>query len=164
LNDFWYWKDREIAEIGVARKVLFTVGETFEGLRSRPVGDDPPDCEATIGGIPCGIEVTEFMHEPTHRTTMRGKPQFFMWDKGDFLTELGRRICRKDKAKLKGGPYGRYILIFVTDEFSLTHDLIKTFLDGARFETRLVTDIFFALSYDPALQLYPVFKVPVRSV
>jgi hypothetical protein len=170
LNDFWYWKEKQIAEIGVARKVLSIVGEDVEDLRSCPVGDDPPDCEALIGGVRCGIEMTEFMHEATLEATMQGTPQFFLWVREDFLTELQARIDRKDSVAIKGGPYERYILILFSDEICLTRENVETFLQDSCFQTRLITDAFFALSYDPTSQSYPVFKLslirhspPVRS-
>jgi hypothetical protein len=161
LNDFWHWKDRPTLEIEVARQVLSESGESVEHLQRRK--DDPPDCEAVIGGVRCGVEVTEFMHEPTHRATMQGTPQFLLWDEKDFLTELNARIGRKDAGQPKGGPYGRYILIFYTDEFSLRHSDVEKFLRNTSFQTRLVTDAYFALSYEPSSRSYPVVKLHLKA-
>jgi hypothetical protein len=45
------------------------------------------------------------------------------------LDALQHRIDEKDKPeKVKGGPYDRYILVIVTDEFTLNRHTIEAFL------------------------------------
>jgi hypothetical protein len=60
-NDYWYWRDKPEMERGAVRGVLEQAGLDVQRLRSRGRGDDPPDCEAMIGGLLCGIEVTELI-------------------------------------------------------------------------------------------------------
>jgi hypothetical protein len=38
---------------------------------------------------------------------------------------------------------------------------VKTFIAELTFETQLITDILFAVSYDPSIQKCPVFKLAV---
>jgi hypothetical protein len=67
-----------------------------------------------------------------------------------FCGELQRFIDRKDKLeKVKGGPYARYILVVVTDESLLGREDVAQFLEGVTFRTRLITEAYFGLSYDP---------------
>jgi hypothetical protein len=162
-NEYWYWRDRPIMELGIAREVLSASGIKLNDLSSRG-REDPPDCDAIIDGERCGIEVTELVHEKTLKKTIEGSPQYFLWDRNDLLSTLQRLIDRKDvPEKIKGGPYARYILIIVTDEFVLGQDEVSAFLEGARFKARIISDAFFALSYHPSHNggSCPVFQLPI---
>jgi hypothetical protein len=162
-NDYWFWRDKPQMERGVARDILGRAGVDVQQLRSRGPGDDPPDCEAMIGGLLCGIEVTELLDRPTLESTIRGKGQWMVWDRIMLCTELQRLIDRKDKPeKVKGGPYDRYILVVVTDEPLLGREDVGQFLEGATFRSHFITEVYLGLSYDPSVSSCPVF--PLRLV
>jgi hypothetical protein len=158
-NDHWYWRDKPKMEAGVAQEVLRGAGCIIENLRSRE--EDPPDCEAVVDGKRSGIEVTELVHSGTLKSTIKGKAQYFLWDRDDLLKGLQGLIDRKDQADPRGGPYERYFLIIFTDEFVLGRHDVSRFLDGAEFHARLITDCFFGLSYDPSYEggSYPIFRL-----
>jgi hypothetical protein len=158
-NDYWYWKDKSEMERGIALEVLTQAGLDIQQLRSR-TPEDPPDCEAMIGGLMCGIEVTELLDQPTLESSIRGNEQMLVWDRETLCRELQRRIDRKDKPeKVKGGPYARYILVVATDEFLLSREAVARFLEGATFRTRLITEVYVGLSYDPWVKSCPVFQL-----
>ena len=72
---------------------------------------------------------------------------FLLWDRAQPLSALQARIDAKDQ-NWKGGPYERYVLVIHTDEFSLDRDTVARFLQGATFQTQLLTDVFLGLSFD----------------
>jgi hypothetical protein len=51
VNGYWCWRDKPVAERGAAKAILEACGFSFERLVSRLEGQDPPDCEAMIGGM-----------------------------------------------------------------------------------------------------------------
>jgi hypothetical protein len=159
-NDYWFWRNKPEMERGSAREVLAQAGLYVRQLRSRVPGDDPPDCEAMIDGVLCGIEVTELVDQPTLESSIRGHGQWLVWDPNMLCTELQRLIDRKDKPeRLKGGPYARYILVVVTDEPLLGREDVRQFLEGATFRTRFITEVYLGLSYDPSVSSCPVFQL-----
>ena len=141
-----------------------------EGLLSRPEREDPPDCEGTLDGQWSGVEVTELVHRPTLERSLKAlkereagreptKPEaYFRWDRDDFLGALQKLITDKDEAKLKGGPYRKYVLIIHTDEFFLDRRAVDHFLRGAKCRSRLITDVFLGLSYEPGFGI-PTFRL-----
>ena len=161
-NDFWYWKDKPVMEAGIARTVLESAGRQFEQLRSRG-REDPPDCEAIIEGLRYGIEVTELADETTLKASIKGNHQILLWGCDQLCAELQKRIDRKDvpPQKVKDGPYDRYMLIIATDETALDPERVEQFLEGKRFCSSFITDVFFGLSYDPKLKCYPIFQLPL---
>ena len=150
-NGYWTWADKPVGERGAAEDVLAAVGLNVVDLRSRPEGQDPPDCEAMIDGKRCGIEVTELVDQKTLERSLKGQGQHFVCTQESLLEEIQKRIDRKDQtAKVKGGPYHRYILVIVTDELFLSRDAVEQFLAGANFRAGLITDAFLGLSYHPS--------------
>src|SRR5438067_11480861 len=85
-NDYWYWRDKPIMEIGAARQALESAGLEINDLQCRE--HDPPDCEGFIDGVRCGVEVTELVHRPTLESTLRGTHQVFAWDRDDLCSVL----------------------------------------------------------------------------
>lgn len=136
------------------------------GLHSREPGQDPPDCEATLDGVWSGVEVTELIHQPTLECSIKAirdreggrepeQPEaYFDWDRDSLLSALQALIDCKDKP-WKGGPYERCALVACTNEFLLDRNKVSRFLQGAVFRTKLITDVFFGLSYHDGC--YPVF-------
>ncbi len=162
---YWYWKDKQVGELGAAHDVLAQAGIMVEGLRSR--GDqDPPDCEAIVDGLWAGIEITELTHRETLERSLKGDGQHFTWPRETLLSQLQYWIDRKDTAKLKGGPYERYFLVIVTDEFCLDRESVRAHLEGATFRASMITDVLFGLSYHPDPETgggeCPVFRLPLE--
>ncbi|MCW5689487.1 MAG: hypothetical protein KIT76_13155 [Pseudolabrys sp.] len=159
-QDYWYWRDKPIMERSAAQSVLALASIPIDGICSRAVGQDPPDCEGYIDGSLCGVEVSELVHEKTLKSTIKGKPQYFIWNRQVFLDAVQARISRKDsKEDIKGGPYGRYILILLTDEMMLGRYDVERFLEGASFGVQTITDVILALGYDPSIKACPVFSL-----
>jgi hypothetical protein len=175
--DYWYWRDKPAGELGAASAVLEEADVHVEGLRSRG-NEDPPDCEGRLAGQRCGIEVVELVHRPTleqsiaaTRSRRRGKeprrPEvYFVWERDDLLSALQDIIDAKDRPKnIKGGPYHRYLLVIVTDEFFLYRDQVAHFLEGATFRAGMISDAYLGLSYHPSLEpgggRCPVFHLPI---
>jgi hypothetical protein len=69
-------------------------------------------------------------------------------------------IGRKDRPR-NAKAYAKYILVVVTDEFALGQADAAQFLNGATFNTKLITDAYLGLSYDPSFEggSCPVFKL-----
>ncbi len=174
---YWYWRDKPVAERDAAYTVLSEAGFDISDLRSRTDGEDPPDCEAIVNGLRCGIEVTELLHKPTLEQSIQAKrarkagrepaagEAYFVWEREDLVAEIQRLIARKDKAKPKGGPYARYFLVIVTDETYLDRFSVADFLQGATFQAGLITDVLLGLSYHPSSELdggsCPIFNLQV---
>jgi hypothetical protein len=176
---YWYWRDKPVMEQAVAREILTQAGLELSELRSRDAGEDPPDCEATINGQHCGIEVTELLHRRALERSLKsvrernlGKEParseaHFGWERNDLLSELQRIIDRKDQPeKLKGGPYDRYLLVIVTAEMFLYRDAVARFISGAAFQATMITDVLLGLDYHPDPEAgggsCPVFRLPIE--
>jgi hypothetical protein len=170
-NAFWFWRDKPVAERGIARNILKEAGLQVDGLRS--LDQDPPDCEATLDGQFSGIEVTELVHQPTLERSIKAvrqrsrgeepqKPEaYFDWDRDDLIAALQELLDVKNSAKLKRS-YERYVLVIHTDEFFLDSGNVERFLKGASFNTTLITHAFLGLSYEPG-KGYPVFPLELVS-
>jgi len=142
-----------------ALDILQVGGVKVADLISRKTGEDPPDCEGVLDGRFSGVEVTELVDQETLQLSIRatrdreaGKQSrhaeaCLVWDRNTLLTELQALIDRKDRKTQKGGPYERYALVVPTDETFLDRDITRGFLEGATFQSKLVTDVFFGLSY-----------------
>ena len=142
--------------------------------RSLDPGQDPPDCEATLDGKWSGVEVTELVHRPTLERSIKAvrqrsrgeepqKPEaYFVWDRDDPIAALQELLAVKDSAKLKRS-YEQYVLVIHTDEVFLDSDRVERFLQGASFNTSLITRAFLGLSYEPG-KGYPVFALELGRV
>jgi hypothetical protein len=178
-NAFWTWPDKPIGEHGAAWEVLRAAGLHVEKLNPREPNQDPPDCEGIVDGLRSGVEVTELVHRPTLKRSIKAVQQreagkepdrpeaHFVWDREDLLQELQRLLDGKDRPKLKGGPYDRYMLVIHTNEFYLNRDNVGRFLEGATFRANFITDAFLGLSYHPASHGreggYPVFRLQLTG-
>jgi hypothetical protein len=167
-NSFWKWPDRPVEERGLATEILRQAGVDVADMRSREQGADPPDCEATLDGRVSGVEVTELIDQPSLERNLREpqSPEYFNWDKMTFLAALQDRLDAKDRA-WKGGRYERRVLVIHTDEYELDRDIVRRFLEGARFRATLITDAFLGLSYHPSAKsgggCYPVFRLNLQD-
>jgi hypothetical protein len=165
-NSYWDWPDRSVKERGIAGGILRQSGVQVTRLTSRAPGQDPPDCEAELDGHFSGVEVTELVDQETLEQSIRAtqqreaggdptKPEvFLLWDRAQLLFELQARIDAKDRS-WKGGPYERYVLVIHTDEFSLDRETVARFLQGATFQTHILTDVFLGLSFGTE----PIFRL-----
>jgi hypothetical protein len=125
-----FWRDKPVRERISAKHVLTAAGLDVRDIRSVPEIDQPPDCEAMIDGQWCGIEHTELVNEPTLKRSIRArrerqagknpeKPEaYFLWTQASLLAALQDIIDDKDQdaARMKGGPYTRYMLVIETEE------------------------------------------------
>ena len=183
-----FWRDKPVRERISAKHVLTAAGLDVRDIRSRPEIDQPPDCEAMIDGQQCGIEHTELVHEPTMKRSIRArrerevgknpkKPEaYFLWTQACLLAALQGIIDDKDQdaARMKGGPYTRYMLVIETEErymlvneteVLLNRNAVREFLPDACFRATRITDAFLSLSYEHDADgrgYYPVF--PLRLV
>ena len=138
-----------------------------------------------IDGQWCGIEHTELVHEPTMKRSIRArrerqtgkdpkKPEaYFLWTQASLLAALQEIIDDKDQdaARMKGGPYTRYMLVIETEEHYmlvneterfLNHNAVREFLPHACFQATRITDAFLSLSYEHDVDgrgYYPVFPL-----
>lgn len=159
-------RDRD--ELDDAERTLMAAGIQVTGLRHRG-NQDPPDCEAMIEGIRCGIEVTELAHERALRASIKairakeGFVRYHEWTREEFLTELRKRIAEKDNpTDLKGGPYEKYLLVIWTGEMHLTQEVIRAYLEGITFPCSLITDAFISLDYHPGSEKpYPAIPLDI---
>lgn len=159
---------RDIEECDDAANALNGLGLEYTNLSHRG-RDDPPDCEAVIEGARWGIELVEFLDEQT-LTVRVGSEQrpHHEWTQDEFLEELGGLITDKDNpSKLKGGPYGRYLLVVRTEEMHLTKACLEQFLVGAEFSCSMITDACVALGYHPGTSAgtphpYPSLRIMIR--
>jgi hypothetical protein len=169
-----YWRDKPVRERSTAKEVLTEAGLEVREFWSRD--DDPPDCEGTVDGHWCGIEHTELVHEPTLRQSIKAqrerlagkdpkKPEvYFVWGQADLLAALQRIIDQKDQAaaRMKGGPYARYMLVIETGEMFLYREVVREYLTGASFRTTHITNAFLSLGYEHDADgrgYYPVFRL-----
>ena len=70
---------------------------------------------------------------------------FLLWDRAQLLSALQARIVRKIKIGREG--LTNVMLVIHIDEFSLDRDTVAQFLQGATFQTQLLTDVFLGLSF-----------------
>jgi hypothetical protein len=171
-NGYWSWKDKPIGELGAAREILAVAGIEVRDLVSRGK-DDPPDCEANIDGCRIAVEVTELVHEPTLKRALKALKQrasgtepnrpeaYFLWQQADLVHALQERIDQKDRVKLKGGPYQRYILVIPTDEMFLDASRVEKWLSSTTFQADRISDVLLGLAYEPESKRCPVFKLHV---
>jgi hypothetical protein len=174
VNDFFDWRDKTTKEHDIANEAL-------RGLRAdnlRP-GSDPPDCEGTIDGARCAIEVTELVHEKTLKRSIKAIKQrevnkepgenseaYFAWDRNDLVNRIQALINNKDEklARTKDGPYDRYILVVHCDEMFLNISAVKRLTAGVVFLSKLINDLFLLLSNEPAMGRCPVLQLPLSLV
>jgi hypothetical protein len=167
-NSFWFWRDKPVGESGAAVAILQAAKVQVADLRPLHP-NDPPDCEARLDGQLSGIEVTELVHRPTLERSIKAvrqrsrgeepqKPEaYFRWDRDDLIAALQTLLDVKNSKPPKRS-YERYVLVIHTAEYLLESGTVERFLQGARFNTGLITRAFLGLSYEPG-KGYPVFEL-----
>jgi hypothetical protein len=171
-NTFWSWRDKSIGEHGAAIEILQRAGVDVVDLASRPQNEDPPDCEGRLDGKWSGVEVTELVHRKTLERSIKALKQraaghepeqpeaYFVWERDDLIAAIQALIDGKDVAKVKGGPYERYVLVIYTDEFFLSQEAVRKYLEGTTFRCQLITDVIIGLSHEPGFGI-PTFRLEV---
>jgi len=158
--DFFDWPEKDQKEFGIAEEALLSIGLTRGKLLSRGA-DDPHDCEHRnwLGSI--GLEITEFVDQASIEHLKRtGAASSRFWNKREFHEQLGSIVKRKDSTdQLFGRPYLAYFLVVHCDELSVSYQMAAEFLKGMRFEARIIDEIIFLFSYDPARQSYPSIRI-----
>ena len=154
---FTYEKNSDVEEHGVLQALDESLRHNGEHLwksfSSRGAGNDPPDCEAEgLDGDRIAIEVTELVDSDSAAAARIGKPiSWKPWESPKLILELEKRIQRKDNpTEVHGGPYDQYFLLIYCDEPRvLDYDLIEAVRTHRFSKTKLITRIFFLMSYSP---------------
>jgi len=163
---FFQWPDRPVAELGIAQTFCEAAesepGFPIHNLRSRPPGEDPPDCEGLDAkGRAIAIEVTELV-DPSAIVSVRrtGRNDFAAWDTQKIRHQLDARLSAKEVKSLKGGPYHEYLILIHTDEPGLSPEQVSSALVGHSFPAMNHADRAYLLfSYDPRVSGYPYVRL-----
>ena len=162
---FFDWPDRSVAEIGIASTFVAAahgeVGFPLRDLRSRRLGEDPPDCEATDQtGARIALEVTELVDEEAIvRARRSGGNEWAQWDAPKLIDAIQARLRAKGTKRLKGGPYAEYIVLIHTDEPALSIEIVANALADAQFTAAVqVGRAYLLLSYHPG-RGYPFVRL-----
>jgi hypothetical protein len=156
-----------LEEHGVAQDFIASAatepGVPFTGLKLRPLGQDPPDCELRdAAGRRVAIEITELVDRKTvelivgerRRNKDQTPPSIAVeWTSSKVLTALGERLTRKDfRDRLKDGPYDEYIVVIYTAEPGLDSVTALQVLECHRFDPpKGINRAYFSLDYEPGL-------------
>jgi hypothetical protein len=151
-------------EISVVRNLLDSMAARGESRFTEPSASpvDPPDCVArTADGSVVAMEVTEIVCEEAVRINAQrdraaigrlepGVAVTRRWEQQDLITHVADRVADKDAKKLKGGPYGAYVVVMHTDEPELERDKCEAWLRGHVFGPfRQVSEAYLLFSYMP---------------
>lgn len=136
---------------------------------------DPPDCVAKAAdGTSVAMEVTEVVCEQAVRINAQqdreaikrmepGVAVMRRWERQDFIANVSERLVDKDAKKLKGGPYGTYVVVMHTDEPDLEHNKCEAWLRGHAFGPfRQIRDAYLLFSYMPAVG-YQYLKIEIAQ-
>jgi hypothetical protein len=155
-------KDQE--ELAVVRYLLESMAARGEERFFEPSASpfDPPDCVArNADGAAVAIEVTEVVCEQAVRVNAQrdreaikrmepGVEVMRNWNQEDFIAHVSNRLADKDMKKLKGGPYGTYVVAMLTDELELERDNCEAWLQRHAFGPfKQVGDAYLLFSYTP---------------
>jgi hypothetical protein len=151
-------------EISVVRNLLESMATRGESRFFDPCVSpvDPPDCLAKAAdGRAVAIEVTEIVCEEAVRINAQqdraaisqlrpGVAVMRRWEQQDFIAHIAGRVEDKDTKKLKGGPYGAYVVVMHTDEPELEREKCEAWLRGHMFGPfRQVCEAYLLFSYMP---------------
>lgn len=153
--------DRAREERGIVGDfVAASVGEPgapFSSLRSRPPGEDPPDCEVVDSqGNQIGIEVTELVDSAAIRDRQRNEQSASAeWSASRLIAALEGRIAAKDVSdKVRGGPYHEYFVVIHTAEPHLYFEDAREWLTDHLFATpELLSRAYLLFDYEPQVGL-----------
>ena len=136
--------------------------KNFHSIVARELGKDPPDCEAIgNGGERIGIEVTELLDKDSIESAINGKIINQSLPKpSEVIEKVSAMVRRKDRAKVKDGPYDSYILIIYCDDPKFLDSKIQNELRNARFgPTKLIDHAYFLESYNPFKNCCPYYEL-----
>jgi hypothetical protein len=162
---FFDWPDKSAKEYGIAYEFIKALeregGPRITSAQRHGSGDDPPDCTLITGtGQRWGLEITELVSQKAIEVTKRGGAAYATWPDSALIDRVGALIARKDipAAKVKGGPYDRYVLLIHTDEFFLSAGRLQALLGNQIFKTSLIDHVYVLVSYDPHVQHQPLLS------
>ena len=169
---YFHFADRPAAEAGVvnvfAESLMKDNQLFFKEARHSGEDNDPPDCEAlSLSGERIGIEVTELVNGNSIAAVKKGASSPFDYEDWNqaLIPKLAEILQKKDKAKIKGGPYSEYVLLIASDETWLLPDFVEQSLAKHIFsKTRLITKAYLLLGYDPSVQRCPYFRLKIEGV
>jgi hypothetical protein len=161
IHTFWEWHDKPVKELVIAREAFEAAQIRITSLKTRG-SEDPPDCEAVLGVLRVGIEITELVDQQAIERFKRTKRAYDWadWPREKFVAALKDRIDAKDvPTKVNGGPYDRYFLVIHCDEPLLPSQTVGSYLKGFNVATRLIDEILVILSYQPGSETCPTFRL-----
>ena len=157
----------EVSVVQILHESLEKCGMVFfHSHKSRGDSNYPPDCEAlSPNGERIGIEVRELVDSDSIKASKcQRHTQREPWSKSYLLKELHTIINRKDNPpQVKGGPYSQYLLIIYCDEPRVLHyDLIE-YIRRVKFgPTKLLSRVFFLMSYSPWEKCCPFIELELK--
>jgi hypothetical protein len=167
--DFYNGPDRSAKEYRLAIEFIAALdregGPRIVGVSHHGPGEDPPDCRLiTEVGKAWGLEITELVNRKAIEKTRLGRSVYAEWSDAALISDLSGSISRKDDpAKVKGGPYDRYILLIHTDEDGLLADRLQNVVGNRSFDTRMIDDVYVLISYDPKAGRQPLLHLTTRK-
>lgn len=170
---YFSWStDRAIEEIGVVHALHESLSHNgrnfFHSYRSRGIGNDPPDCEATLdAGGRIGIEVTELVDGESiaaSRADQVLKWKFEPFAKDALIKLLDQRIQKKDNSTVKGGPYEEYVLVIYCDDPRVMDcDLINFVSTYSFSRTNLLDKVYLLFSFSPRTACCPYIELRLNA-
>jgi len=160
------WPDKQIKEKGVVQSLIEEMAKNgdfaWTDLRIGPHPNKAPDCVArNLRGEAVGIEVTELVSGKAIEMTKTGENVFYNWEPAEVVSEVQKRISRKDKVTYDGGPYAAHVLVIFTDEISLDHEVYLPVLGQATFSASTISEAYFLFSYRPGVKGYPYIRLQI---
>lgn len=180
---FFEGENKQLKERGVADLLidfLKTRGERFI-LPPAVVASDPPDVEVYQSKlqIRVGIEVTEIVSEEhvkiaagTKYAELQREPCVKQWTEESLVREIQTRFLsklRKWRKSERQAEYDQFVIVFHTDETTITPDLAEHSALSIRLHgDGLINRAFLLLSYNPNVDRsefpsgYPVYELTVE--
>lgn len=139
-------------------------GVSIKSVEHLPEKKTPPDCMAiSASGERFGIEVTRLFDEATQKAARRAKverqrhpdrmapnPDPRFWSDDDLLIKIVDRLNAKGKW-VSPATFDRYVVAIATDEWTLTHKRLSTFLNDHSFDPIGRISDGAIVTYDPSI-------------
>ena len=167
---YFSWEgNRVIEEAGVVQCLSESLENKeelfFHSYKSRK--EDPPDCEAqNKNNETIGIEVTELVDGNSIAKSRQNKIiPWEPWSIEKLDQTIQKRINKKDNpTEVKGGPYIEYILIiYCAEPAILDVNLIEHIKEKSYGLTKLITRVFFLMSYSAFEKCCPYLELKLKN-
>lgn len=156
-------QDNEAGVVEVFNQELSRLGKKpLRSVKLRGHGNDPPDCEASDSlGQRVGIEVTELVDGDSIAAEKEGHHVCQLaLTPSEAISAIRERIRKKDRAKVKGGPYHQYILIICCDDPRfLSYETLDAVPSAQFGATNLIDAAYLLQSYCPFKKCCPVIEL-----